>query len=361
MAEDVQDPGLGRRDPCFLLEPKTIRPGNQRSEEQLIVDQDDHQHRADRPSDRGEVAPLDGESDVRANARQHDRGVADSNCLRSHDKEPAARHRHHHVPNELRHRKGHLDPPEAHPWGKPEGARCFEQLGRDRPQRLVEAERHVPGLAREDGEDRRELRPENAIRRQRHEKDDGNRDEAEDRDRLKNVEQRQEQQLGPSALRRQGRIGEGEQQRQAQCRQHAQRRAGGVARKMRGIERDRRGLQRGEGLHEPAAGVGEEDQQTKDQQNRECIPAAECEHPLADGDRRHRGCHRRHSRRAPVPFIRRSTARRASHRWGCLHRQLMPLRVMPGHHPSRQEAPGPGSSPKSGSRPARYKVDCRRS
>ena len=131
MAEDVQDPGLGWRDSCFLLEPEAIRPGNQRSEEQLVVDQDDHEHRADRPPDRGEVLPLDGQGDVRAHARQRDRGVADSDRLRGDDEEPAARHRHHHVPNELRHRERHLDTPEAHPCPRRRRSRR-----RSRPRRV---------------------------------------------------------------------------------------------------------------------------------------------------------------------------------------------------------------------------------
>ncbi len=52
--------------------------GDQRAEQQLIEQQDDDEHRGDRPADGGEVLLLDGERDVGADARQGDRGVADA-------------------------------------------------------------------------------------------------------------------------------------------------------------------------------------------------------------------------------------------------------------------------------------------
>ena len=55
MAKDAEDPGLWGHDACFLLEAEAIRPGNERPEQQLIVDQDDPEHGADRPAHRGEV------------------------------------------------------------------------------------------------------------------------------------------------------------------------------------------------------------------------------------------------------------------------------------------------------------------
>ena len=64
IAEDVQHPGLRCDDPCLLLEPETVRPGDERPKEQLVVEQDDHQHGGDRPADRREVLPLDGQGDV---------------------------------------------------------------------------------------------------------------------------------------------------------------------------------------------------------------------------------------------------------------------------------------------------------
>src|SRR5258708_129021 len=64
-----------------------------------------------------------------------------------------ARHRHHHVPDELRHGKRHFESPKLHPPGQPETPRDLYEFCRNRAQGLVEAECHVPGLARKDRKD----------------------------------------------------------------------------------------------------------------------------------------------------------------------------------------------------------------
>src|SRR5262249_25520228 len=98
---------------------------------------------------------------------------------------------------------------------KVKATRRFDKVVRDRAQRLIEAECHVPRLAREYGEDRRKLGPQDFPGRERHEENDGDRDETEDRDRLQDVEHRNENKLGAAALWREGRVGEGEQERQS--------------------------------------------------------------------------------------------------------------------------------------------------
>ncbi len=117
------------------------------------------------------------------------------------------------------------------------------ELRRYRTQRLVETERHVPGLAGENGENGRELRTEHAPGRQRQEEDACNRNETQNRHRLQDVQNRHQEPPGALALRRPSRVGQRENQREKQRRQHAESGSGGVFRQMHGIERERHDLE----------------------------------------------------------------------------------------------------------------------
>ena len=83
------------------------------------------------------------------------------------------------------------------------------EVARDGAQRLIEAESHVPGLAREDREDRGQLRPEHAAGKRRDEEYDRKGEVTEDRHRLKNVKERYQHHLGATAFAGQRRVGEG--------------------------------------------------------------------------------------------------------------------------------------------------------
>ena len=179
--QNGEHPRMWQRRAWLLFEAEAVRPSHQRPEQHLVVDQDHDQHGQDCIANRGEIPMLDGERNVGADTRQRDCRVTDADRLGSDDKEPASGHRQHHVPDELWGREWHIDPPEPHPGTEPEVARRLDEFGRHRAQRLVEAERHVPGLAGENREDGREFGAEDATRRERHEEHDGNRDEAEDR------------------------------------------------------------------------------------------------------------------------------------------------------------------------------------
>jgi len=54
--------------------------------------------------------------------------------------------------------KWHLQAPEALPRRGPEAAARLIEIAGDRPERLVEAESHIPGLAGENRKDRSQLR-----------------------------------------------------------------------------------------------------------------------------------------------------------------------------------------------------------
>ena len=238
--DDREKPGARRCPARRQLDAELVAPGDEGAEEELVVEDDHDQHRQDRPADRGEVLLLDGERDVGADARQGDRRIADRDGLGGDDEEPPARHRHHRVPDEAGHGEGHFEAPETLPARKPEAARGLVEVARNGLQRLVEAEGHVPGLAREDREDRRELHAEYLARKQRHEPDNGEGEEAEHRHRLQDVEERDQHQLRPPALGGERAVDEGEDQRGDDCRQHPHGGAQRIFRQDRGIERDRR-------------------------------------------------------------------------------------------------------------------------
>ena len=113
-----------------LLEFEALRPSEQRAEQKLIVDQDEHEHGEDRVEHGGEIALVDGERDIGADARQQHVVAGDADRLRGDDEEPAARHRHHHVPDELRQREGHFELPEALPGRQVIHARGLAQIVR---------------------------------------------------------------------------------------------------------------------------------------------------------------------------------------------------------------------------------------
>ena len=129
-----------------------------------------------------------------------------------------------------------------------------------------------------------ELGAEHAAGRQRHEEHHGDRDEAEDRDRLEDVEQRDEQAFGLLVLGGKRRIGEGEEERHPQGNEYAQGRARGVFGQMRGVERQRLLLQLGERLQQVPTRLGQERQEPEDQEDREQLPSREQARPAADGN-----------------------------------------------------------------------------
>lgn len=105
-------------------------------------------------------------------------------------------------------------------------------------QRLVKAERHVPGLAGKDRKDRRELGPQHAPWKHQQEERHGKRDVTEYRHRLQNVEHRHQQFFGASAFGGQGAVQQRENQRCHHRREHAQGGAHRVFRQVGRVEGD---------------------------------------------------------------------------------------------------------------------------
>src|SRR3569833_697097 len=150
----------------LLLKSKPVCAGDERPEQELVINENDNEHGGNGPPDRATVALLDRERHIGAHPGKRDLGIADVDRFGGHYEEPATRHGHHHVPDERWHGERHFQPPEAHPWAQAETARRFVQLVGDAAQRVIEAERHVPRLAGEDEDDGGHFRARDSSRRQ---------------------------------------------------------------------------------------------------------------------------------------------------------------------------------------------------
>jgi len=166
--------------------------------------------------------------------------VEDADRLARGEEEPAAAEAHHRVPDKANRSGRDLELHEALPGREAVGGRRFDEVLRQRAQRLVEREGHVPRLTREDREDRRGLQAEQTAVEERDEAGDGDRQKAEDGDRLQDVEQRDQQALCVTVTRRGIAVRQREDERRGERDEHAQRRARRVVRQMARVEIDAR-------------------------------------------------------------------------------------------------------------------------
>ena len=150
-----------------LLDAESFRPRDQRPPEQEVHAEHHDDHHDDGQEHVTELTVLARGADVAPDARQHVTLPVHRDQFRRGQEEPAAAEAHHPVPDESDHRAGNVELPEPLPLRQPHEARRFVEVGRLRDERVVEAERHVPRLRREDREDRRELQTEDRVREQR--------------------------------------------------------------------------------------------------------------------------------------------------------------------------------------------------
>src|SRR5438445_426411 len=178
-----------------LTAPHTGRPPQQ------LVHAHDHQnHREDRQEGGRGIPPIECDAHVRADAGQAVVVVPQPERLVHHQEEPAPRHGQHPVPHEPLRRRGHFELPEG---ARRPPARDLARLAQRRGQaleRVVEGQRQVPGLSREDHENRGELETDVARGEERHQTEHQPGQETEHRDALEDVEQRQEQPLRRARL-----------------------------------------------------------------------------------------------------------------------------------------------------------------
>ncbi len=198
--------------------------------------------------------------------------TGDGDRLGGDDKKPAPRDRHHHVPHQGRDGVRYFEPPKPAPWREMVHARGFDQLARDGAQRLVDAERHVPRLRREDRKDRGAFDAQQPAREQRDEPGDGDRQKPQDRHRLEDVEQRDQDLFGLAAFRRERGIGEAEDERGDQRPGHAQHGAQRVCRQRPRVEADRQRLAQLIAHAHRRAAPGDQRQEPEHQRQRHKVP-----------------------------------------------------------------------------------------
>ncbi len=244
-----------------------------------------HEHGEDGVQHRAEITLVDRERDIGSDPGQQHLVVGDADGLAGDDEEPAARHRHHHVPNQLRQREGHFELPEALPGREVIHPRGFAQIVRHRDERLVQAERHVPGLRGEDRENGGAFVAEEAAGKEPDEAGDGDGQEAENRHRLQDVEDRDQNLLGPLVLGGNRGIAEAEHQRRSECRDHAQHGSEAIFGQIARIERDRELLARNERHAHLLARPGDQRDSADDERQRYPVPEAghETRRPRDDG------------------------------------------------------------------------------
>ena len=156
-AKPVEDPGGHDRLLAPFLDAELLGPDDDRPPEELI-EGDDHQHHGEHGPTHGvDAALFDGDGHVRADAGEAEVFVAELEGFGDHQKEPAAGHAHHAVPDEAHRGEGELDPFEALPPVEAVDRGDVLLIGGNGAERVVEAEGHVPGLAGEDHEDGGEL------------------------------------------------------------------------------------------------------------------------------------------------------------------------------------------------------------
>ena len=128
-------------------------------------------------------------------------------------------------------------------------------------------------LTGEDRKDRDEFGAQDAAGRQRQEEHGRHRNESEDRDRLQDVEERHQQAARPLALRRPGRIGQGEHQRQNKSGQHAECGARGIFGEMHRIERHGRRLELGQRGKQSPRGLAQKRNEAEHDDKSQDVPA----------------------------------------------------------------------------------------
>ncbi|RMS98530.1 hypothetical protein ALP56_200163 [Pseudomonas coronafaciens pv. oryzae] len=219
-----------------LLEAEFVRPSDNRTEQQLVVGEDHQRHCAHCPCNGHEVFLLNGQRQPRTDARQIDGGIAHRNRLAGHHEKPASGHRHHHVPDQPGNGERQLQPGKTKHGRQAELAADFAQVTRYGAQRLIKTECNIPRLAGKNGEDGGTLDAQLPTGKQAHEKRDGKRQKPQYRNRLKNIQRRNNHLFSLATLCRQRGHHKGKNQRSRQRDKHAQSGTPGILGQPRGVE-----------------------------------------------------------------------------------------------------------------------------
>ena len=195
-ADEMQQSGFCGTWTFHLFELELVRPHDDGPPNKLIEKNDDGDHRGHAPQNRARVAMAGRRLKKRAKAREAEVALAQDEHFAGHQKKPAARDRHHGIPNQTDGGKRKVEFGEALPASKAVNDRRFIELARDGFQRRVKTESNVPDLAGEDKQNRTELDAELPVRKNRDHGEHDSRQEAEHGDGLENIQQRNHDHFG---------------------------------------------------------------------------------------------------------------------------------------------------------------------
>ena len=205
-------------DSCFqgaagnVFNLKLSRPYDQRPPHKAVRRQDHQAHRRNSRDLSITVAASDCCAHVRSQAGKLEVLVSKSEGFIDREKEPSARHGDHAVVDQPLSGERQLDLPETPHRPKAADPSQLPQLVRDRLERIVVAENHVPNLRRKDHQHAGEFETKVAFGKQVDQREHETGHEPEYRYALQNIERRQEDPLGLLIVIGPGSIKNGENQ-----------------------------------------------------------------------------------------------------------------------------------------------------
>ena len=212
VGEEMQNRGVDALAGLNLLELELVAPGDQGAPDELVGGDDDEDHGAEAVGDGEAIAGVGGGLQVGAEAGEAEGARAEVEHLAGDEGEPGAGDAHDGVPDQADGGIRELELEQALDAGEAVDVGGFAQLARDALQRRVKAEGHVPDGAGEDQDDRAHLDAELAGGE---EGDHGEHDrgqEAEDGDRLEDVEDRDHEGLDAAVVGGDVAVADGEEQ-----------------------------------------------------------------------------------------------------------------------------------------------------
>jgi len=219
------------------LHPEPLRPDAEWTPDEGVEGQNDRGQDADTECDASRVACDARIRDERAKSGSGIRAPEGGEGLARDQEKPAVAPGEDRVVHQLRDRGRQRQQAESEHAPEAEARRCGLEVHRNRRQGFVDSKCHVPGHARENEEDHREFDSDRAPLKRDDKEHERGWEEAEDRDGLEDVEDREHDDGGLLVRRRGGPVGDREDQGQQVCEDHPRRREQRVEGKLDRVER----------------------------------------------------------------------------------------------------------------------------
>ncbi len=238
VGEEVEHGGVDALAALYLLELELVAPGDEGTPDELIGGDDDEDHGAEAVGDGEAVAGVGGGLEVGTESGEAEGAGADVEHLAGDEGEPGASDAHDGVPDQTDGGVGQLELQEALDAGEAVDDGGFDELLGDALEGGVKAKREVPDRTGENKDDRAHLDAELAGGEEGdHGEHDGG-EEAEDGDRLEDVEDRDHEQLGAAVVGGDVAVADGEEQAEQVGEADADDGVEGVEGKRAGVEGD---------------------------------------------------------------------------------------------------------------------------